>query len=179
MKATIITLSLLLTTFNSYASSRTDDVLKEDSYNRLQKISEIKADLAEKQTALTALEKELSEQVIMASKQKTAIVLLEVGVVGLVVTTLFIKFPHSSKSLSVGEGVLDAIGDGLLGMLGIVGSTVTTATGAIKYVLNINDAKALEEKVQLAKDASKKIEENLNREIIQLCMIDSVHMICH
>jgi hypothetical protein len=179
MKSLLISCLFLLSTMNAFAASnRTADVLADDSYDRLQKISELKSDLHEKEVALTALETDLNAEILKASKQKSAKVLLGVGAVGLAATALLIKFPLSS-----GKGIIGGVGDVIVsGMLVFAGGalgTVVTVTGAVKYVLNSNDVLSIQEKVKVAKAAIQTTQKNLNREVVQLCKIDSRHELCY
>jgi hypothetical protein len=67
----------------------------------------------------------------------------------------------------------------MLGFAGFSVSAVVTVTGAVKYFLNVNDAKDFAEKARVAKIEVKEIQTNLNHEIIQLCKVDSRHKLCY
>lgn len=174
---TVTIISVLIS--SAYASStRTSTLLADDSFERLSKIAEITKVVEENEVALNALQVTLSEELIKAKKQKTAKIILGVGAAGLTTVALLIKFPFNSTG-----GKIGTLGDAMLtakvaATVGVV-STAVTATGATKYLLNLNDAEELTEKVRLAKISNNEYQKSLIKEIVQLCKIDARHKICY
>jgi hypothetical protein len=152
-------------------TNRAGDLLAEDSYDRLAKISNLKADLEQKAIALTAIEKDLNEQILKSSKLKSAKILLGVGAAGFAVTALITMGPM--------KNIGDLIADSVLGFAGLSVSTVVTVTGVVKYFLNVGDAKDFAEQARLAKLEIQQVQNNLNHEIVQLCKVDARHQLCY
>ncbi len=180
MKKLIACICTVLMVSTSFAAqNRTENLLTEDSYDRLDSIMKIKTDLAKNEVALASLRKQLSEEIIKANKQKNAKITLALGAAGLTVLALA-SGPIARRLESKGVAFSD-----LENMLHVIfGFTTATSVvaipvGGLNYFININDAKEIAEKVKLAEIENQKIQANLNKEVTQLCKIDSRHKLCY
>ncbi len=171
MKNLITILSMLLIMSTALASeNRTSDIISDDSYDRLQKIKEIQTDLEKKEVALTAIEKELLKHEIKANNKKSSKAYITAGAIGIPVTLALAALGTKTG----GGGILAA-----LVYLGLPSSIAAVAIGTSRLYFSENDAVVLAERVRLLKVEIQKTNQNLDREIIQLCKVDSRHEICY
>ena len=186
MKKMITLICVILISINSYASglktldsSRVNEILINDSYDRLQTIAKLEAQLTSQEQVLSDMEVSLGKEIDIAAKQNTAKVILKEAVVETAITAglLFVlrKPPGSDTGIVHKIKVkLAYIGGGLM-----ITTPVTAIVGGIKYALNMNDAEELIVKVGEAKINIQKTRKMLTKETVQLCKAEPRHKLCY
>lgn len=167
--------SVFMITTAIAGSSRTSTILVEDSYDRLQKISEMREILEKNKNALCTLEQEFALEKEKANKQQNSKIIMEAGGAGFAAIGLIVLNMSTGKTKRMGNVIATLEISAFIAAI----SAVITATGATKYFLNLNDVEALNLKVKLAREATEKSEINITKEILQLCKVDSRHKLCY
>ncbi len=91
MKKLIAIVCILVMTSTAFASgSRTNDIVTDDAYERLQVIKELQKELKGKETILTAIEKELHDELVKIENRNSAGDYISGGIAGTAVSVIIL-----------------------------------------------------------------------------------------
>lgn len=170
MKKIMTILCTLLMCSTAFSASRIDEVVIEDAYERLQNIVVLKENLKKKDTALVVLETELNIQMEKVKKHQSGKV--QTAVMGAIDVATYVTLRHFYKQ---GDESFASI----LGFLALPVLVGMTGEGVYNYYMNPKDAAECAEKVRSARTEIQKMQDNLKKEISQLCSIDARNKLCY
>jgi len=164
---------------HSHASSKIDNIIKDDSTLRLNRIEEIQANLKSATKELSQFQQDLKIATKSQKQRKVFVIIRNTAAVSAALTLALTATIYAKTIPASSEGAI-------YGLIGVYGGSILTAGSAliaggaeIGVYLNKNDAENLGLKIkELQKNLSIK-ESALKNEVNILCKEDPRHILCY